>query len=100
MSYNYYTDAEIEKALSYLSDCYQDVALHCEENEVLFHTQKDLIEIIEENFHNFTGRQLQLLFNDVLLPIEQDWWKPFYTKSVYHQEKKIVMRKFFDCLNR
>lgn len=100
MNHNNYTDGEVEKALSYLSDCYQDAVLHCEEDEVLFHTQKDLVAIIEENFHYFTGRQLQILFNDILLPIQKDWWKPLYTKSMYVQQKKIVMRKFFDCLNR
>lgn len=94
-----FTDREVEGALTYIGNLYQEVVLQCEE-EPLMTVQKDLQETIDEIMHTFTGRQLQILLNDILLPIEKEWWKVFYTKRVYDENKKVVMKKFFDCLNR
>lgn len=96
---NTYTDEEIEGALSYLGHIYQDTthSLTCEEDNIY---QKELHHTIEEVAVYFTGAELQILLNDILLPVQKNWWKAMYTQRKYTRKKKEVMRKFFDCLNR
>lgn len=92
---------DIEEMIHYLGKlCTKKDTTYCEEEEQLYDEGTNLSKEIREILVNLTFFQCQILLNDFLVPIHENWWNGIYEKRYYEEQKNIAVHTFYRCLNK
>ena len=93
-------EQKIEGMLYYLGNlCKQKEEFMCKEEMQMYEEGTNLSKEIRSILVNLPFIQCQILLNDFLVPINEEWWRGIYSKSYYEEQKNIALETFYRCLN-